>query len=30
MDLTLRDYQIKNANEATEILNTYGLVYLIY
>lgn len=24
----LRDYQIKNANEATEILNTYGLVYL--
>lgn len=24
----LRDYQIKNANEATDILNKYGLVYL--
>ena len=24
----LRDYQIKNANECTEILNKYGLVYL--
>lgn len=24
----LRDYQIKNANECTEILNEYGLVYL--
>lgn len=25
---TLRDYQIKNANECTDILNKYGLVYL--
>ena len=24
----LRDYQIKNANECTEILNKYGIVYL--
>ena len=26
--MELRDYQIKNANECTEILNKYGLVYL--
>ena len=26
--MELRDYQIKNANECTEILNEYGLVYL--
>jgi len=26
--MKLRDYQIKNANECTEILNKYGLVYL--
>jgi superfamily II DNA or RNA helicase len=24
----LRDYQIKNSNECTDILNKYGLVYL--